>query len=271
VGSFAGIVKAALPWYPIYNEDDPSGYWNPQAGNIALANRRDLILDKREQYRALGTVYAEYEIPGVQGLSLRGEGSFDILQDNATNWVSPVVMNNGKSFVYEASDFAQSVNYNALLKYNRSFNDIHYLGIVAGTESQSTYSYLKAIEGTDLVGYNQELGSSNPGTINSVVGSRNEERYLRSFFTRADYRLNNRYLLGASIRRDGSSRFASDYRWGTFYALSGGWIISEEQFFSSLTNVVSFMKLRASYGETGNQSIPANQNITTLRNSSSNR
>ncbi len=272
VGSFAAIVKSALPWYPIYDTDDPSGFWNPGAGNAALANRRDLLLDKREQYRALGNVYAEYDIPGIEGLAIRGEGSFDIIQDNATNWASAFVNNNKKSFAYEGSVFAQSVNYNALLKYNRSFSgDVHRINFVGGTESQGRSNYTRAIEGLDVVGYNQEIGEANPSAIVTAQGFRHGERYLRSYFARADYQFHNRYLFGASVRRDGSSAFAKDYRWGTFYALSGGWIVSEERFFDKFNNTVNFLKLRASYGETGNQSIPNNENITYLSNESKNR
>lgn len=265
VGGFAAIAQQALPWYPIYDDNDPSGYWNPSAGNVALANRRDLLLDKKEQYTALGTVYAEYDFPFLKGLSVRGEGAFNMIQDNGTNWASPSVTNNRQSFAYEGAITASSINYNALLKYSKDFG-LHRINAVFGTESQRKSNYIREIEGNNLVGYNQQIGSTSPGTITSVSGYRDDERYLRSYFARADYEFSSRYLLGASVRRDGSSAFDENGRWGTFYALSAGWILSEEKFFSPLANTISFMKLRASYGETGNQSIPNNQNITILEN-----
>ena len=81
-----------------------------------------------------------------------------------------------------------------------------------------------------------------------------EESYLRGFFGRANYKLFDRYLAGVSVRRDGISKFSSANRWVTFLSGSLGWIISEEGFFRF--EPVSLLKLRGSYGQTGNTNIP---------------
>ncbi|NBP67739.1 MAG: TonB-dependent receptor [Cytophagia bacterium] len=88
----------------------------------------------------------------------------------------------------------------------------------------------------------------------SLAGTLNEESYT-SFYTRANYKFNEKYLFSLSGRIDGSSKFSPDNRYGFFPAASAGWILSQEQFMKSLTPV-SFFKLRASYGLTGNASIP---------------
>ena len=86
-------------------------------------------------------------------------------------------------------------------------------------------------------------------------GSAQEVAY-RSWFGRIAYNYDNRYLLQANLRRDGSSRFASDYRWGNFPSFSAGWVMSEETFMKDLNlNWLSFLKLRGSYGTLGNERI----------------
>jgi TonB-linked SusC/RagA family outer membrane protein len=81
------------------------------------------------------------------------------------------------------------------------------------------------------------------------------ESILAGFFARAVYNYSNKYFLSASIRREGSSKFGKNYRWGTFPAVSVAWDISQEDFFKSLTNTFNFLKVRFGYGVTGNQGL----------------
>ncbi len=271
VGGFGSAIMGELPWYPVYDTNNPSGYWNPGAGNLAVISRRDLMLDNKKTYRALGNIYAEFNIAQVQGLSVRAEASTDIIQDNATNWISGTVINSGKTFVYEGAITRTSYNYNAYLKYNNTFNEKHSINAVAGTESQLTSQYTREMDGRDPVGYNQELGSTSPGIKDNMQGYMGSERYIKSFFGRANYKFLDKYMLGMSMRRDGSSAFSDELRWGNFAALSAGWVISEENFFEPLSSTFNQFKLRGSFGQTGNESIPGNRNINTLNNSATNR
>ncbi len=271
VGGFGSAIMGALPWYPVFDSNNSSGYWNPGAGNLAVIARRDLMLDNKKLYRTIGNVYAEYDIPKIKGLSLRAEASTDIIQDNSTNWILGTVLNSGKTYVYEGAITRTSYNYNSYLKYNRSFHQKHSLNVVGGTESQRTGMYTREMDGRDPVGYNQELGSTSPGIKDNLSGYLSNERYLRSYFGRANYSFQSKYMLGMSIRRDGSSAFSSNVRWGNFAALSAGWVISDENFFKPFKNVLNLLKLRGSFGQTGNESIPGNKNINTLINSATNR
>jgi hypothetical protein len=106
------------------------------------------------------------------------------------------------------------------------------------------------------------LGTT-PGILTSGQGYFQYEHVLLSAFGRADYKYADKYLAGISFRRDGSSIFAPEYRWGTFTAYSLGWIMSEESFIKSQT-WISLLKLRGSMGQTGNNSIPSNKNLTTF-------
>src|SRR5690606_4327155 len=84
-------------------------------------------------------------------------------------------------------------------------------------------------------------------------GGYSESSYA-SYFGRLHYNFNNRYLLDGVLRRDGSSVFAENNRWGTFPSIAGAWVISEEQFMSGI-NWMDFLKLRASWGQSGNNRI----------------
>jgi len=95
-----------------------------------------------------------------------------------------------------------------------------------------------------------------------------QEWSLRSYITRLNYNYKGKYLLTAAIRGDGSSRFGVDNQWGNFPSVSAGWIVSDEAFFSNL-ETVSFLKLRASYGVTGNNSIGNYRHLATLSTTNS--
>ena len=89
------------------------------------------------------------------------------------------------------------------------------------------------------------------------------ESKLASYFGRFQYKLMDRYLLTGTVRRDGSSNFAKDYRWGTFPSVGLGWIVSKESFLVIL-EVVNLLKLRGSWGKLGNQNVPFNTKLLLL-------
>lgn len=145
-------------------------------------------------------------------------------------------------------------NYTArgMLAYDKSL-DKHNLSATLGTEIQE-----KSIDATNTEGQGfplaqlQKLTSAaEPVIANSTLL---EETFI-SFFARVNYVFNDRYLLSLSGRSDGSSKFGPNYKYGFFPAASAGWILSQENFMSDV-NPVSFLKLRASYGITGNAGIP---------------
>jgi TonB-linked SusC/RagA family outer membrane protein len=136
---------------------------------------------------------------------------------------------------------------NQLLNFNKKFG-AHNVDVLVGHENYDQYD-------TDLNGFKQgqsltgntELG--NFTTINSL-GSSVDRYRIESFFSRVTYDYNSKYLLTASIRSDGNSRFSPDSRWGTFWSVGGGWNISRESFMSGI-KWIDRLKLRASYGLVG--------------------
>jgi len=263
---FGAASVNALPWYPVADETNSTGYWNPKA-SVAPTINRDLLLDNVNTYRALGGIYAEYKFPWFEGLSVRTEGLTDIIQSNSIDWFSGDIVTSGRTTVYEGSRSYYAFNYNAYLKYVNSFKKKHFLNFTIGTESYRRNFYLREMEALDPVSYNQEIGSTNPAIMSSMKAYLDGERYIRSYFGRAKYSFKDRYIFGLSFRRDGSSAFNKENRWGNFAAISAGWIISDEDFFRRFLPTVNLFKIRGSFGQTGNESIPNNQNITRIFNS----
>lgn len=269
VGGFGVLNRTALTWFPIFDSNHPLGYWSPSSGaNIQANLNRNLIKDEVQNYRTLGGLALEYAIPGITGLSIRSEASFDIIQNNSEEWVNQYMREDTTSYAADRAVTFQSVNYNIYAKYNRSFNELHNINLVFGTESQTQRRHTRNMEGQDLVGSYQELG--NPSTRLAMESYLGGERYIRALFGRVNYSFKGRYLAGVSLRRDGSSKFAPDYRWGTFTAFSFGWLINEEAFMQPL-EFVSLLKLRGSFGQTGNESIPNNRDIDVYRNNTNDR
>jgi TonB-linked SusC/RagA family outer membrane protein len=140
-----------------------------------------------------------------------------------------------------------------LAEYQKSIGN-HHLGLVAGaSQEQSHFEYFSAYRQGFLNTSLTELNAA-PVTGQSTSGTANEWA-LQSVFGRLSYDYNDKYLFEANLRYDGSSRFAKGKKWGAFPSFSLGWVISNEGFFDPLHDVVSTLKLRASWGRLGNQQI----------------
>ncbi len=250
-GGFGEANSGALPLYPVFQ---PNGeLWFPQSGwNMRASTNRDNLINDNDQYRAIGGININYDIPFIEGLSIRAEGSIDFIQSNSVLWANTVVREEA-SYAFNDSRSFRTLNYNAYATYNNTFGN-HSLNLVLGTESQENNTAGAFVEGAELNGTAKQVGV--PNDIQRVGAfSLGGERYLRAFFARADYKYQGKYLVGLSFRRDGSSIFAEDERFGTFPAASVGWVLTQENFLLD-NSIVNFLKLRASYGVTGNQNIP---------------
>lgn len=140
---------------------------------------------------------------------------------------------------------------NVYSNYSFSLSELHNFKVMAGyQEEDSDYSYLRNVT-TGLYSTTNPNVAMGSGT-NSITDVRNGWA-TRGFFGRLNYDYNEKYLLEFNGRYDGSSRFAAENRWGFFPSISAGWNIAREEFMSEATKVVSLLKLRASYGQLGNQ------------------
>jgi TonB-dependent starch-binding outer membrane protein SusC len=269
-GSNAGWGNAnrvSLPWFPIFNSSHPSGYWNPMSGANLVAsvdpnNHHDVV----EQYRALGNIFLDYKVPFIQGLNIRSEASVDFIQNNSVYWVSEYLRELG-SYAADRAVTRKSFNYNLYGNYNRTFAEIHNVSATFGSEWQTISRYTRNMAGQNLQGTYKQLG--NPADYLEIFSGLNEEEYLLGYIGRLDYKLLDRYFVGLSLRRDGSSKFMPEQRWEIFPAYSAGWIISDESFFT--INNVDMIKFRGSFGRTGNKDIPSNLFQTNFTNSRGDR
>ena len=258
-GGYNMANTGAIPILPIIHptaldfRGDPL-LFDPLSGrNIAASLNRDNYINDTESFRAIGGLNIEYKLPWVSGLSLRSELSFDYVHTNGIEWGNTVIRENSK-YAFDFGTTFRRYNYNLYATYNKTFLQDHNINFVAGAESTGQDSRGKNIEAQEIFGDAQELGG--PGDILRASAGFGAERFFRGFFGRLNYKYLDRYLFGFSYRRDGVSVFTPENRWGDYLAFSAGWILTEESFFRNL-GPVSFMKLRASYGQTGNSAVPA--------------
>lgn len=142
--------------------------------------------------------------------------------------------------------------FNQLLNYSRSFG-LHHIEVLAGHENfDRTYNYLYGSRQQVIVdGSSTEL--DNFTTTNSL-SSRTDKYRTEGYFSRANYNYNEKYFVSASYRRDGTSRFSKDLRWGNFWSVGGAWSISNENFMKG-SSWVDLLKVRSSYGSVGNDAL----------------
>ncbi len=155
---------------------------------------------------------------------------------------------------YGDSRIVNIVNYttNNYLTWDTQFAEDHKLTAVAGMSYQSSDRYLTFVSGTNF----PTDSFTKLASAADITGGSTTQTVFRflSYFSRANYTFKDRYLLSASARVDGSSRFGSNERYGFFPSISAGWIVSREEFMSDV-DFLSFLKFRASYGLTGNANI----------------
>lgn len=157
----------------------------------------------------------------------------------------------------EARNDAYNVTIQGIINYDKTFGK-HGLNLMAGYETSYSFSENLSASRDQYELDNFPYLNQGPLDFRDNGGNASELAY-RSWFGRVAYNFDNKYLLQANIRYDGSSRFHPDHRWGAFPSVSAGWVISEENFMKNLNlDWLSFLKLRASYGSLGNERIGSN-------------
>ncbi len=189
----------------------------------------------------------------MEGLTATVNASIDVQNYQYKGYENPVIGDGAPTARMDESRYTRtSINFNQLLNYEKSFNGVHNFSALLGHESYSRkYTYQRGFKNQFIVLGIYELNNFvNTSTNTSYTTDKRTEGY----FGRLNYNYNNIYYIEGSYRRDGSSAFAEDVRWGDFFSVGASWRISEEQFMSSLTWVDN-LKIRASYGEVGNDNI----------------
>ncbi|MCF0064625.1 TonB-dependent receptor [Dyadobacter chenwenxiniae] len=205
---------------------------------------------QHRQFNNLGNVFAQIDF--LPGLRFRSSLNFFYNRIDNNNYQA-VDHNLGPTYYTEGImtvNQSRTVNYTSqnLLTYDKTFKE-HSFSALAGMEYNNNEYYYTNQERR---GYDNDLikALSAGKTVFQAEDDKNRS-ILISYFSRLNYTFKGRYLLSASIRRDGSSRFGPNNKWGVFPSVSGGWIVSDESFLSSV-KPLNNLKLRASYGFTGN-------------------
>ncbi|NLR58223.1 TonB-dependent receptor [Chitinophaga polysaccharea] len=256
-----GIINAALnaiPMAPVYSADGSYSSQTALAAPYNLPGITNPVANITEynspfqEVNLLSNAYAEYKF--LPNLKYRVSGNANIYQNRRNayttskmplNQLLPPTAAVGRAF----SEQGISWLVNQVLSYDVSFNKVHNLEILAGTESNKLqYQSSEAVGNTFA---NDIVQTLNAAGQPASVTSQTMENATVSYFARIDYNYKTKYLLKVSVRRDGSSVFGPDNRFGTFPAVSAGWRVTEEPFMKNLP-VLSELKLRASYGLSGN-------------------
>jgi TonB-dependent starch-binding outer membrane protein SusC len=223
--------------------------WNPHS----LIDYADKL---NKTYNTLANAYLE--IKPVKDLLIKGSLSGN-LTNNRYDWYWITNQGYGYSSALPAQATAKTyLNYNwqaeATATYNKKVGD-HSFGVIAGYSSQKNRYQGSNINGTNFP--NDLVRTINAaGTVTKAsTGNTTEEWSLLSILGRVSYGYKNKYFLNATIRRDGSSRFGPNSKWGTFPSVSGAWLVSDESFMQNV-KLINSLKLRLSYGQTGNNLIP---------------
>ena len=260
----AGANAIALqPNLPVYKpgttayagSDEGLAYANP----VALARLDDI---PSTTFRALGSLEAGYDLTDRIRLNARvGADAYNI---HERDWSSPQVSATYSSGAGGTAEQGTSTSTRYLAETFGNYDPIRSgtqkLSITAGASVEYNKSERVYLAGEGFASEaTQYVGSAAKVT---TFDSYPEEHNLLSLFSRANYALLDRYFMTASLRGDGSSRFAKKTRWGVFPSASFGWTLSEEPMFSDVKRFMS-AKLRVSYGETGNQALSTNTGYLT--------
>ncbi|WP_255562442.1 TonB-dependent receptor [Pedobacter sp. D749] len=240
----------ALP--PIQPVRDASGQLNGSTVYYNSLIDYDNGKNLSTTYRTFANAYASLKI--TPDLVFRSEYGFDFNNLEEEQFLGSKTQDGGSTGGYSSDYMAKSINFNTnnTLNYTKTFNEKHNLNVLAGFAFQDTKFRYSSVTGTTLPS-DSFTKIASAAVISAGESSETRHTFV-SYLARVNYKYEEKYLLSASIRTDGSSRFGVNNRYGTFPAVSAGWIINQEEFLKS-SSWVSVLKLRGSYGLTGNAEI----------------
>ncbi len=265
-----GDALKALPIYPVKNED---GSWSGPDGNSEwYGSTRNPIgpteLDKSQTdgYNFLANLTAELTF--TKWLKFKSTFGYDAkfwFIDNFTpkyNWKPTPTEETSR---YKSDNKSFTYLWDNYFLFDHTFAEKHRVGLMAGMSAQwNTNDYLNAQKNVFMFDNVHEMDN---GEEMYAIGGNETEWALLSYMARVNYSYEDRYLLTATIRRDGSSRFGKKHRWGTFPSVSVAWRASQEKWFPK-NDYINDLKVRAGYGVTGSQASVGNYSYLASYNTS---
>jgi len=279
-GSFSAYSRKTPGLYPLYKRDpqgqiiydvDGNKMYDFGDGLLGINNSRRpdiseegkginpfgmLDLDNSSSKSNNVTMNFFAKIKLFTGLSLHTTYASNYNEGNTKNYINSSI-GSGKGIGSLSTSNSTSLRwtFNSILSYEKSFIEGHKFKALVGTEvNESNSTSLYANSSGFLFDGMEEHGVASSWLRPGVpAGSSNST--LQGFFSKVEYEMYNRYFVSGSLRRDGSSSFHPDSRWGNFWSIGGSWILSSEEFLKDV-NWLSMAKLRASYGTAGNIGSP---------------
>ncbi len=246
------------PLVPVRNTNGGWGYIGGSSNPVATAYEAGTNDFTSEEFT--GNVDAAIKI--FEGLKIRGRyglvkyNSRRNVFDRTVNYYDADTGNlvwqiNNPSQITTSSYKGTYQTFVGTAEFDRTFNDVHSVQALLGASQEETINDDLSASRTDVA--STSVGHINLGTENQRNSGSNAQNALQSVFGRVNYAFNDKYLVEANFRYDGSSRFAKDVRWNLFSSASLGWVFSKEEFLEN--DILDFGKIRASYGTQGNDRI----------------
>lgn len=269
-GGYDGVLNSALfnmRNTPVWVDEANQIYGTPTGdfpNPVASLNARD---NTGKGTSIGGNLYLEYKFLNL--FSLKTDFGYTTGTSKNKNFLA--IAKGGGRGLMDRNSLSESYGTSSTWVWNNTLSldkriDNHHIAALAGMSMEAGINeWLNTGTAKDFSNEDPALRYfSNAGSFPEHVSGSADDYSLQSYFGRMSYEFADKYLIAANIRADGSSKFPEDKRWGVFPSVSGGWRISKEAFFSGLTSVVSDFKIRASWGQLGNDKIPNYQYYSTV-------
>jgi TonB-linked SusC/RagA family outer membrane protein len=249
----------ASPTFPAYSDTTENGFGRSfvqplEVNPVGLMHYSDLVVDKYD--KLLGSIYAEVEF--IKGLSFTSRFGIDLSFKRSNEYIPVYRLNevalNTNSTAKMSIESNFTYNFENYLTYAKTIGRNSFMFLVGNTVQEYNKFEVKG-EKEDLIIEDFDFAILDNGTNDTtqITEGTKLERALISYFGRLNYNFDEKYLLAATLRIDGSSKFGPENRYGVFPSVSAGWVISQENFFN--LSWLNFLKLRASWGQNGNDKI----------------
>ncbi|WP_075590718.1 SusC/RagA family TonB-linked outer membrane protein [Labilibacter marinus] len=253
-------IKSA-PYLSVYNPNNLGGFQGPSSSAdgqdaenpVRVQTHSDAV---NKTVSIIGNIYAELEI--IKGLNFKTQVGLDYYSYNNSNFTPSYSDDSVEGSTTHAQNYAsigrysgygQTIIFNNSLTYNKTINDVHNFELLALVEKYEGKNQSQSASSRNAVTDEVDQLSNEDSSLSSGSSEVNKIGYLG----RANYNYDRRYIASVSYRRDASSRFGANKRWGSFYSASAGWNIAKESFMQDLN--FSNLKLRGSYGTVGSDAI----------------
>jgi TonB-linked SusC/RagA family outer membrane protein len=256
----SGIIRAAIQQGPHITaiEDDGSYPLNPQLALQPNPYSLLTISDEGRIERMLANFFVD--ITPIKNVTIKLKSGMDRGYARRQSYIPTTTLNGalekGRAFI--SNNDKDDYLLEATANYTKTFSTAHKFDVLLGVSQQKFINRFNSSGATGFITDAFLWNNLGAGAIQLGSASVGSKNLIASYFGRLNYNYKGRYLFTASLRRDGASVFAANYKWGNFPSAAVAWNVAEESFFAPLKNTVSQFKLRFSYGQTGNATINSN-------------